>query len=86
MSSTATPHWIRNLPNSVLEMRVGRWLRSIARPSETSPSDGLKQRLNRQLELLRDEIASARRAGLSWSTIGTMVGLAPDTVQSIHAE
>ena len=89
MSSTPIPHWIRdlgNLSSSAREMRVRRWLRSIAHSKETLPTDELKQRLNRQLELLRDEIAEARWAGLSWSAIGAMVGLAPDAVQTIHAE
>jgi hypothetical protein len=89
MSSTAMPNWIlnlRDLRSSVRKLRVSRWLDSITRPTETSPSDELKQRPNRQLELLRDEITEARRAGLSWSAIGAMVGLAADTVQSIHTD
>jgi hypothetical protein len=89
MSSTPIPHWIRdlgNLPRSAHETRVRHWLKSITHSSETLPNDDLKQRLNHRLELLRDEIAEARRAGLSWSTIGTMLELAPDAVQTIHAE
>ncbi len=89
MSSTPIPPWIRDLGDltrSGCERRVHRWLESLSRPKETSVSDELRQRLNHRLELLRDEITEARRAGLSWSTIGAMVGLAPDSVRALHAE
>lgn len=68
--------------------RTRDWIRHLSerRTDIASSASELKRRLNRQLELLRDEIAQARRAGFSWSSIGAMVGLEPDTVRSIHAE
>jgi hypothetical protein len=74
--------------NTVSTDRTRDWLRHLSgRRTDLASSAGeLKRRLNRQLELLRDEIAQARRAGFSWNSIGAMVGLEPDTVRSIHAE
>jgi hypothetical protein len=46
----------------------------------------LEQRLKRQVEFLRDEIAEARRAGLSWATISALVGVPTDVVRTIHDE
>jgi hypothetical protein len=68
--------------------RTRDWIRHLSerRTDIASSASALKQRLNRQLELFRDEIAQARRAGFSWSSIGAMVGLEPDTVRSIHTD
>jgi putative NADH-flavin reductase len=46
----------------------------------------LERRLKRQVEFLRDEIAEARRAGLSWATISALVGVPADVVRTIHDE
>jgi hypothetical protein len=51
-----------------------------------SPVTSFERRLQRQLELLRDEIAEARRAGLSWATIGALVDVPADVVRTIHDE
>jgi hypothetical protein len=84
--SQSSPDWIgkmaRNLPRSIHAENVREWFGR----RKTSPLASLEKGLKRQLELLRDEIAQARGAGLSWSAIGQMVGLHPDVVRSIHAE
>ena len=45
-----------------------------------SPLAGLEKGLKRQLEMLRDEIAQARSAGLSWTAIGKMIGLTAEQI------
>ena len=83
---TGSSEWIgkmaKNLPRIRTE-QVRAWFGS-RKPAQ--PLAALEQGLKRQLELLRDEIAQARSAGLSWSAIGAMVGLHPDVVRSIHAD
>jgi hypothetical protein len=84
--SPNSPEWIgkvvRNLPRPIHTEHVREWFGR----RKASPLAGLEKGLKRQLEMLRDEIAQARSAGLSWSAIGKMVGLHPDVVRSIHAE
>jgi hypothetical protein len=83
---TGSPEWIgkmtKNLPRIRTE-QVRAWFGS-HKPAQ--PLAALEQGLKRQLELLRDEIAQARSAGLSWPDIGAMIGLHPDVVRSIHAD
>jgi len=66
--------------------QVRQWFGQVVGSRTKAPLTALEHGLKRQLELLRDEIAQARSAGLSWSAIGAMVGLHPDVVRSIHAE
>jgi hypothetical protein len=88
---TGTPEWIgkmaKNLPKPIRTEQVRQWFgQLVGSRKNAQPLAALEQGLKRQLELLRDEIAQARSAGLSWSAIGAMVGLHPDVVRSIHAE
>jgi hypothetical protein len=76
----------RNLPKPVRTEQVRQWFGQLVGSRKKAPLAALEQGLKRQLELLRDEIAQARSAGLSWSAIGAMVGLHPDVVRSIHAD
>jgi hypothetical protein len=85
---TGSPDWIgkvRYLHKPIRTEQVRQWFGQLV-GSRKKPVAALEQGLKRQLELLRDEIAQARSAGLSWSAIGAMIGLHPDVVRSIHAE
>ncbi|HEV7757989.1 MAG TPA: hypothetical protein VGO78_03335 [Acidimicrobiales bacterium] len=88
---TGSPEWIgkmtRNLPKPIRTEQVRQWFGQLVGARKgAQPLAALEQGLKRQLELLRDEIAQARSAGLSWRDIGTMIGLHPDVVRSIHAD
>ena len=87
---TGSPEWIgkmtRNLPKPIRTEQVRQWFGQLVGSRRASPLAAVEQGLTRQLELLRDEIAQARSAGLSWSAIGAMIGLHPDLVRSIHAD
>jgi hypothetical protein len=88
---TGSSEWIgkrmRHLPKppSSEQVREGvrQWFGQLVGSRKGNPLAGVERGLKRQLELLRDEIAQARSAGLSWSAIGAMVGLHPDVVRSI---
>jgi hypothetical protein len=82
----SSPDWVGKVTKNLPKIRTEQvWAWFEARKN-AQPLAALEQGLKRQLELLRDEIAQARSAGLSWSAIGAMVGLHPDVVRSIHAE
>jgi hypothetical protein len=66
--------------------RCREWFRQISRSDMVPSVASLEQRLKRQVEFLRDEIAEARRAGLSWATISALVGVPTDVVRTIHDE
>jgi hypothetical protein len=92
--STASPDGIgkrmRSLPKpslpSIRTEQVRQWFGQLVGSRKGAPLAALERGLKRQLEMLRDEIAQARSAGLSWSAIGAMVGLHPDVVRSILAD
>jgi len=83
------PEWIakvRHLHKPIRTEQVRQWFGQLVGSRTKAPLAALEHGLKRQLELLRDEIAQARSAGLSWSAIGAMIGLHPDVVRSIHAD
>jgi hypothetical protein len=83
---TGSPEWIGKMAKNLPRIRTEQVRAWFGARKPTQPLAALEQGLKRQLELLRDEIAQARSAGLSWSAIGAMVGLHPDVVRSIHAD
>jgi hypothetical protein len=86
---TGAPEWIakvRSIQKPIRTEQVRQWFGQVVGSRTKAPLTALEHGLKRQLELLRDEIAQARSAGLSWSAIGAMIGLHPDVVRSIHAE
>jgi hypothetical protein len=73
-------------PTSAPGERRREWPRQISR-SDTVPSFGsIERSLERQVEHLSDAIAEARHAGLSWATIGAIVGVPAAVVRTIHDE
>jgi hypothetical protein len=74
----------QRMPTRAPGERCREWLRQLARSDTVSPVASLERRLRRQAEFLRDEIAEARQAGLSWAAIGALVGVPADVVRTIH--
>jgi hypothetical protein len=74
------------MPTRAPGERCREWLRQLARSDTVSSVASLERRLRRQAEFLRDEIAEARQAGLSWAAIGALVGVPADVVRTIHDE
>lgn len=91
MNPPASPAaWIRHqrgLPYTTIHQQIRRWFSGRTQNEDPASARMIrKHRLRRQLEFFRDEIAEARRTGLSWKAIGAMLDLEPETVRSIHAE